>query len=91
MAATKLPTDEEIVTRGQELYERQLRAKLDNEQNLGKILVIDVESGEYELDSDEIAASRRAAKRFAGHPQYMLRVGYDAVHTFGPSLTSSKR
>ena len=81
---------EEIEKRGQELYERSLRAQVE-EGNEGKILVIDIETGEYEIDSDEIAASRRALAKHPGAALWTLRIGYNAVHSLGGSLRLTKR
>jgi len=44
-------TSEEIARRGQALYEERLRAKVDP-RDRGKFLVLDIETGEHELDVD---------------------------------------
>jgi hypothetical protein len=49
---------EEIVRRGEELYEQQIRGQIDEERNKGKALVIDIETGDYEIDEDGLAAAR---------------------------------
>jgi hypothetical protein len=67
-------TKEEIVRRGQELYETKIRAQVE-ESNAGKILIIDIETGEYEIDDDRSAAAHRAS---AKHPEavlYGMRIG----------------
>ncbi len=40
---------EEIGRRGQEIYESRLRALLETEENIGKIVSIDIDSGDYEI------------------------------------------
>ena len=80
---------EEVERRGQELYETRLRDKVEV-GNEGKILVIDIETGEYELDADEVAASRRALAKHPGAALWTLRIGYNAVHSFGGSLRPAK-
>ena len=80
---------EEIERRGQELYEQSLRARVEP-GNEGKIIVIDIETGDYEIDDTMLAASRRA---LAKHPEaalWALRIGHDAVYSFGPDLESAK-
>ena len=42
---------EEIARRGREIYKQQLRSQLEPD-NIGKFLVIDIETGEYEMDAD---------------------------------------
>ena len=73
---------EEIARRGQEHYDRFLRAKIEPEHT-GEFLVLDVETGEYELDEDEMAAIQRASTRHPDGQFYILRVGYRAAHCIG--------
>ena len=54
---------EEVAARGEAIYEQQIRAKI-GAQHKGKFVVIDIETGEYEIDDDDLAATKRAlAKR----------------------------
>ena len=76
-------SNEEIVRRGEEIYARQLRKLLETEENIGKILVIDIETGDYEIDSDPLVASHRALARHPGAAIYALRIGHDEVYGFG--------
>jgi hypothetical protein len=78
---------EEIGRRGQELYERQLREQVETDENLGKQIVIDIETGEYEIDDNGLAASRRLLARHPGAALYGARIGYNAVYTLGGALT----
>jgi len=79
------PTDREgFAQRGQDYYETFLRAKLEPAHR-GEFLYLDVETGEYELDADEVVAMERAT---ANHPDsvfYILRVGYPASVYIGAS------
>ena len=71
--------------RGSRIYEQDLRRRLETEENLGKFLVIDVETGEYELDEDSTAATIRARAKHPDHLVYRLRIGYPSTHTIaGP-------
>ena len=72
----------EIVQRGKALYEQQIRAEVEAD-NLGKVLVINVETGEYEMDADHLAASTRAAAKFPGAPRYAMRIGARALGRIG--------
>jgi hypothetical protein len=47
---------EEIGRRGQERYERDLRERLETDENIGKIVCIDVETGDYEVAKDGLTA-----------------------------------
>ena len=59
-------------------YEKELLPKLLATAK-GKILVLDIESGDYEVDADLLAASDRLQARRPGAFEYAFRVGYPAV------------
>ena len=73
---------EEVVRRGKALYEQQLQAQVEP-GNTGKFLVIDIETGEYEIDRDEVAALKRAKAKRSDAPLYMLRIGHRAAYQIG--------
>ena len=37
---------------GRGRYKREIKSKIDEEENKGKVLVIDIETGQYEIDED---------------------------------------
>jgi hypothetical protein len=78
-------TTHEIVERGKAIYEQQIRQKVGTEENKGKFLIIDIETGDYEMDDDEIAATRRAHARHPDGAFYGMRVGYRAAEVLGGS------
>ena len=82
-------TPEEIARRGEELYDQQIRQKVEP-GNLGKILVLDIETGEYEIDEDHLAANRRARARRPDAVLYGLRIGYPALGKIGGSWRNVK-
>ena len=53
---------EEFARRGDEIYERVLRGTLES-GNEGRFVAIDIETGDYEIDADELAASDRLLAR----------------------------
>jgi hypothetical protein len=76
-------SNDEIARRGQELYEQGIRAKVETEANIGKIIVIEVETGDYEIDDVGLKASKRLRARHPDAALLSLRIGYDAVEAFG--------
>lgn len=74
---------EETARRGDEIYERDIRAQVEAE-NRGKVVAIDVETGVYALDETALAASARLRQE---HPQateiWLVRVGHRALHRLG--------
>ena len=77
---------EEIGQRGQEIYESRLRTLLETEENIGKIVSIDIESGDYEIADDLLLAGRRLQQRHPEALMYGKRIGYNAVYAVGGSL-----
>jgi len=78
---------EEFAQRGDEIFERTILRRLKAEDE-GKFVVIDIESGAYEIDTDELAASDRL---LASHPNaqtWLRRVGSRYVRRFGPRAGS---
>ena len=67
-------TAAQIVQRGQTLYDQQIRPRVEA-GNTGKILVIDIETGDYELDIDDMAATHRLQAKHPGAALYATRVG----------------
>jgi hypothetical protein len=72
----------EIVQRGQELYEQKIRAQVEP-GNIGKFLVINVETGDYEMDASDIAAGQRAKAKDPQAPFFLMRIGYSAAYSIG--------
>jgi hypothetical protein len=73
-------SNEEIDRRGQDLYDRVIRKLVETPENIGKQIVIDVETGVYEIDDNGLQASRRLMAKHPGAALYGLRIGYDAVY-----------
>jgi len=74
---------EEFAQRGDAIYERDIRSHLQPEDK-GKFVLIDIETGAYEIDADELAASDRLLARYPQAQVWMVRVGYRYVRHFGP-------
>jgi hypothetical protein len=72
----------EIAEKGQALYERKVQGLLAASDR-GKFLVLDIETGDYELDTDELAAVKRARAKRADGAFYILRVGHSAAYRLG--------
>lgn len=77
----------EISRRGKEIYERSLRQQIETDANIGKLVSIDVETGEYEIGDDRsLDAPRRLLARHPDAAIYTLRIGYNAVYALGGVL-----
>ncbi len=78
---------EEHARRGDDLYEKRLRAQIEP-GNDGKIVAIDIDSGEYEIAEKVLAASQRLLARLPNAQIWCVRVGHRSVHRFGPRSSS---
>ena len=74
---------EEIVRLGDEIYERDIRRLVEPDHD-GEIYAIDVDSGDWVVDEDELVVEDRLkAKRPGAVNVYCGRVGYVALRNFG--------
>ncbi|GAA6617675.1 hypothetical protein [Scytonema sp. NUACC26] len=80
-------SDEEIVQRGKEIYEKQIRTHVETTENIGKIISIDVESGDYEIDDDLLTTCRRLQVRHNNAVLWTERIEFNAVYAIGGTLT----
>lgn len=73
---------EGVAERGEAIYERDIRARVERE-NRGKYLVLDIETGEFEIDQDDLAATKRLMAKCPDAVVYGLRIGYPAAYRLG--------
>ena len=73
---------EELARLAHEIYEREIRDKVEPGQ-AGRFLALDVESGDYEVADDDLAASDGLFRRRPDAVAFMLRVGYSASYGIG--------
>ena len=73
---------EEFARRGEEIYQQQIRAQMEP-GNKGKIVAIDIETGEYEVGPDVLTATDHLLARLPDAQIWCLRIGYPAVHRIG--------
>lgn len=78
---------EEFARRGDAIYERDLRPHVEA-GNEGKFIVIDIETGAYEIDADELRASDRLLARHPDAQVWLRQVGSRYTRRFG---TCSRR
>ena len=78
-------TPQEVESRGEAIYEKQIRSKVETE-NKGRFLVIDIETGMYEIDEDDLVATKRLLTRQPHAVIYGLRIGYPTAYRLGGRL-----
>jgi len=78
---------EEITRRGEKLYERVLRDRVEIWENIGKIISVDIDTGAYAIGDDPVETGRNVLARHPNAAIYGKRIGYDAVFALGGTLT----
>jgi hypothetical protein len=73
---------EEFSRRGNEIYESQVRSQVEQD-NYGKIVAIDIETGAFELAKDSLTASDQLLAQYPNAQIWFVRIGHRAVHRIG--------
>jgi hypothetical protein len=83
MATTKRRySKDELAQRGDAIYEREIRDRFATSAD-GKFVAIDVDSGEFEVDEDELVACDRLRARVPDAQIWLVKVGSRYAHRFG--------
>ncbi len=75
---------EEHARRGTARYE-QVRPQVEA-GNHGTIVALDVDTGAFEVAENTLTASQRLLARHPDAQIWCVRIGYPAVHRFGPRV-----
>jgi hypothetical protein len=73
---------EELARRGQELYESGIRQQVET-GNEGKIVAIDIETGDFQVDENVVPATNQLFERRPNAQPWVIRIGHRAVDHFG--------
>lgn len=76
---------DEHARRGTDLYERQVRPVVEA-GNRGRIVALDVDTGAFEVADDTLTAARQLLAQHPDAQVWCVRVGFPAVHHFGPRV-----
>lgn len=80
---TILLSHEDVAKLARRLYDSSIRKEVEKEGNIGKMVIIDVETGDYEVDKNGLHASNRLNERHPDTRQFGLRIGYNVAATLG--------
>lgn len=83
-------TTEEIARQGRQIYERELRGEVEPEHS-GRFLILDVQSGDYEIADEDLDASERLLERRPEAMLYGLRIDEEAAYRIGGYLSAGIR
>ncbi len=71
--------ESQLAKKGKEYYEQHLKDILEKEYR-GKIIAIDVDSGDYFFGETVSEAASEGRKKYPGKVFYAVRIGYESVH-----------
>lgn len=81
---------DEIAERGERVYGDSIRDKVESNRQ-GEYVVLDVDTGEFEVNKDRSAALDRMETRRPNSNLYIVRVGYPAAVRIGGAAASNAR
>ncbi len=90
MAMALQLTPEEVVEHGKAIYDQSVRAEVE-EGNIGRLLMIDVTTGNWVLGEDRIEMARRLRERNPDAANFGMRVGYPTAEKIGSWPVSRPR
>ena len=76
-------TVEEVATRAKKLYADNIRSIVEHEDNIGKMVVVDAETGEYAVDRSGIHSAIALKAKNPNARLFTIRIGYDVAISFG--------
>ena len=75
---------EETARLGDEIYRRDIRAQVEADHH-GKVIAIDVDSGEYAIADTASGAAKHLREQRPDASVWLMRVGYRTLRHFGGS------
>ena len=78
--APRVLSEAEWIAQGRDAYNKKVRALVETEANRGKHVVFNIKTGEYEMDSNALAATERALSRWPESLLFGVRVGSDTEY-----------
>jgi len=80
---------EEFSRRGDAIYDRDIASRFEK-TDWGKFVAIDIETGDFEIDADEMAATDRLLARLPDAQIWFRRIGSKYARHFGPRPRRAK-
>jgi hypothetical protein len=88
---TILLSREEVARRAKELYENNIRQQVEREENIGKMVIIDIETGEYAVDKTGIESAHLLREKNPYARLFGIRIGYKVAVSFSGEMERDYR
>ena len=79
-------TVEEVARKAKQFYDNGIRQKVESEDNIGKMIVIDAETGEYGIDRTGVESALKLKQNNPMARLFTMRIGYDVAVSFGGAI-----
>ncbi len=73
---------EEVARRARQLYKNSIRQQVETNEDIGKMVIIDFESGDYKVDDTGLKAARKLSPKHPHSRLFGLRMGYNVAVSF---------
>ncbi|PSB59166.1 hypothetical protein [Chamaesiphon polymorphus] len=75
-------TMEEVADRAKQFYGNGIRQEVEHGENIGQMIVIDAETGEYGIDPSGVETAMKLKHKNPVARLFTLRIGYDVAVVF---------
>ena len=79
---TILLSREEVARRARQFYKNSIRQQVETEENIGNMVIIDFESGDYKVNESGLKATRKLSAKHPHSRLLGLRMGYNVAVSF---------
>jgi hypothetical protein len=79
-------TLEEVAERAKQFYENGIRQQVECDDHIGKMIVIDAETGEYGIDKTGVETALKLKQKKPNARLFTMRIGYDVAVSFGGAI-----
>ncbi|OUC13056.1 MAG: hypothetical protein B0A82_19410 [Alkalinema sp. CACIAM 70d] len=77
---------EEVARRANEFYESGIRSIVETDENIGKMIIIDAETGDYAIGQNDIEAVETLRQQNPNAQLFGIRIGYDVAVALGGAV-----
>lgn len=78
-----LLSSKEVAKRAYQIYESKIRQEVETEENIGKMVIINIETGDYEVDQTGLQAAKNLQIKFPYARLFGICIGYNVAASFG--------
>ncbi|MEI6444310.1 MAG: hypothetical protein WCO29_14570 [Nostocales cyanobacterium ELA583] len=86
-----LLSSEEVAKRAKELYDNGIRQQVETAENIGKMIIIDIETGEYAIDKIGIESAHYLRNKNPLARLFGIRIGYKVAVSFSGEMERDYR